>query len=495
VIIGPPKRQPKDHRPIALLTPGYRRLTIETEAGIDVAGTDRVYDALDALEKHAVYIDGGLSRLRFCTPADWWEASTWKGNITSMQLDGQRTTVHSLRGCLEGSRDPFGDLFCALSFLNARGIRSAGIPSMGWNLWRSTLTREYNVNSPERAGRGAFYGGRKWAKLRPDHKVSHYTHMVGVDLSGAYPFAMTCRPYALQLRAVHKDTRIDPERGGIVRGTCRIPNGPSWCGPLPERIAEDIIRFPTGGGPIRGYWTWEEAYTAMVMGCDLRVEECWAPESEADLFSPAWLSLIETGRALPGKAGKVIKAAVNSTWGRFAMSNGGEGITRWENHRGERRVNFEIPGRRMPYTATCHIAAETASRVRTRVLRDALSNRDFTPIHVDTDGFICRKSQATHLPREAPIGQWRVKDDMREVEIKAAQCYRYRCPGCGVTHDPWHYKVSGVNQSQAKQVFREGGQHVGRAFDFVIDSAHTGDRETIKRSYWEALAELEASYH
>jgi hypothetical protein len=108
----------------------------------------------------------------------------------------------------------------------------------------------------------------------------------------------------------------------------------------------------------------------------------------------------------------------------------------------------------MPQASCAHIAAETTSRVRVRLLAEGLYGDKVYPIHVDTDGIIVRKSSAARRVVGSGIGDWRIKNEMPRVELRGPQWYRYRCgPGCGRDHADWHYVAAGMTQSQAERAF------------------------------------------
>jgi hypothetical protein len=312
--------------------------------------------------------------------------------------------------------------------------------------------------------------------------------MACADLVAAYPHSMGNRPYALDLRRVASSTVLDPTVPGIVVGTVSVPSDMPF-GPVPERVAKDMIHFPTG--QVSGTWTWAEADAAERLGCQVLVDECWAPMTEADLFS-RWWALVADGRDLGGSAGRLIKAIANSLWGLFGMRGDDTESIRWEDDAGTRTIRVDLAPRALPHAWTSHIAAETASRVRVRMLEEIYSRADRgTPVHIDTDGMIGRRSMFDGMPAEAPPGQFRVKQKMRKVEIRAPQVYRFMCPnGCGVMHPGWHYCVAGVPAAAARRIFdKVGRQGCSVSFtgsDLVLPSHNAQDAEAQRRAVVEA---------
>ena len=74
-----------------------------------------------------------------------------------------------------------------------------------------------------------------------------------------------------------------------------------------------------------------ELDAAKALGCDVRIEKCYAPRRIADLFGP-WWQIAQEGRRLPGDAAKLAKA-VAATIG-FALSGFAQlGLLMWSAHR------------------------------------------------------------------------------------------------------------------------------------------------------------------
>jgi hypothetical protein len=450
MIITPPSRPPRQ-RPVALLTPGYRALKIENSNGqVEVHGSQRIYNALVKLEGFTLYSTGSLAHFRHTTGAHAWQAQLWRGRTTSMSLDGTKVKILGLRSSLDGSTDAFKDLCGALGWLGNHGVGAASISSMGWALWRSTLTEEVKIASDPRIGRGALYGGRQAVR-----EPRSYSHMVAADITSAYPFSMAANTYAMGLRKVANTTRIVPDVPGICQGWISVDTDMPY-GPVPYRLAKDLIAFPSG--TVEGSWTWAEAAAAQDLGCTLHVEQCWAPTKEATLFA-RWWELVKVGRRLPGKAATLIKACANSLWGLFAMTGDDTELLRWEDEAGLRPIRVPLAPRKLPHAGTAHIAAETSSRVRVRMLLEGCygigQNRSAGhPVHIDTDGIIIRKSAVAGMRKDPEPGEWRQKTAMRKVDIRAPQVYRYTCgSGCGIGHRRWHYSVSGVGPEAAEGLF------------------------------------------
>lgn len=449
----------------ALLAPGWRTLDVTTEAEGTVrhAGPRRCYDALDALgeSRDVLYVTGNLTNLRHCTGATPWEADVWRGRATAMRLAGTRANVHSLRGTIEGA-DAASELSRGLAWLAACGVAPAGLSSMAWALWRRSLSSDLTITSHPGVGRAALYGGRQEVRAKGPGR---FKHMVCADITAAYASEMAARPYALRLTRVAESTTLDPTVAGLAEAVVIVPAEMPFA-PLPFRLGPEMITFPTGR--IKAIWPWCELAAAVGLGCDVKVTRSWAPMVEATPFE-RWWEWGQVGRGLGGGAGRFAKAILNSTWGLFAMAGDDRSIVRWTDDTGDRSVTVALkPLLKLPQRRTAHVAAETAARVRSRVLIEALYGPGVAPpVHVDTDGMICRKSSGMPQPFGPLPGQWHIKKVMRVVEIRAPQCYRDQCaPSCPTCRlDEWHYTTAGMGPEAARGVFDRLG--AGTRFGFL----------------------------
>lgn len=467
-------------RPIALVFPGWRTLRIDTIDGSTAYyGPGECRAALVALSGHACFVTGGLTQIRHSTGAGQWEASTWRGRAVKMSLLGSKTTVSSLRGIFDGSTAPFDDLTRVVEWLATLRVSPATLSSMAWGLWRAGLSKPVSVHADGAVSKRAMFGGRQWAAAETDSygapKV--YTGMVSLDMSCAYPSEMADRPYALSLRKVSPTTTIDPMRAGLARVAIDVPNDAPF-GPLPIRIDTDAIQFPHGR--IVGIWSWCEIAAAQSLGFAVEVRDVWAPSIEGDLFGQ-WRADLEVGRQLPGQSAALVKMIGNSLWGLFGMTATDKAVVTWTDDIGDTTITLPLPVRNLPHAATVHVAAETASRVRTRLMTDVLYGGGAAPVHVDTDGVIVRKSAP--LPKRSGhrAGEWRVKETMRKVDVRAPQVYRWQCgKGCGVTHAKWHHVVAGTPPAQAAGLFERsqlaGIRHGIIGTDLVVEGGHTADK-------------------
>ena len=199
--------------------------------------------------------------------------------------------------------------------------------------------------------------------------------------------------------------------------------------------------------------------------------------------------MAKTGRDLPPAAARLAKAVANSTWGQFAMQGEGRGEVMWADEAGNERFATDLPNRNMPHQWAVHIAAEVTSRVRAQTLLEGLYGTIGTVIHTDTDGLIV--PQCTEMPENSgsDFGQWQVKENMKVVEIRAPQFYRYQVEEKGI----WHYVASGMTPAQAALTFDKFG-HLRTRISFLnptemtLPPANAHDAETIARLLEEAKA-------
>jgi hypothetical protein len=463
-------------KPVALVIPGHRRLAVCTEDGERLAeGKRAVEQALAYLEGHVVYVPRSLQAMKYTTGATSWTLSTWRGRETRMTYNPTGLAFTSLRGVLEESTEPWQDLQTCLRWLRGYGVAPASLSSMAWSLWRASLPGEVTIGFDPDIGRSALFGGRQEIS-----EPREYAHMVSADIRAAYPFSMASGgDYALSLRSVSPQTVLDPSVAGLARCRVVVPTDLPYA-PLPVRIAPQIIQFQRG--MIRGTWPWRELAAARELGCEVSVDQCWAPRRTADLFG-SWWPIAQEGRRLPGAAAMMAKSILNSLWGQFGMVGDDRAEIRWTDDKGETPYNLPLEERKMPHEWTAHIAAETTGRVRTRTLTEGMYGSTYRPVHVDTDGIIVRRSAPVPSPAGDAPGQWRVKERMARVQIKAPQLYRFTCgKGCGVTHIKWHHVASGVGPGAAPEFWRRQGQtgtgisHLAR-FDTCLPPGHHADVE------------------
>lgn len=406
-------------------------------------GTTR-YDGLNgvaallALKGAAVYSLVQPKQLILFRDARYWKVIVYHGRPTRL-IFRDTVTIYAFA--------PFGpDPQAIMPFFDAMddlGVSPFSLGTMASHSWRRTLPYEQWIQEwgNELAGRRSFVGGRKEAKSAPaNYEGAHY-----LDLRAAYVSAMDA-PLPLHIRESKPEWCDD----GICYASVRVPEQP-WH-PLPKRVSTgkrgtDFLLF--GYGYTQGYFVVSELRNAVEnFGVEAELIRVWQGYLFKPIFSD-WVALAMDLRQLPGAAGKIAKQMTVKLWAIFAAN------PKWKletvlflDRRGrEREVTARKNG---DYAAkTTFLSSLIASRVRVQLLNELTPNG---AVYVDTDGGI--------LPRNVLVPGWDRKRVMDRVEIRAAQAYRWRCPDCGISHNPsfipeylkdankpqqtWHYSIAGV---------------------------------------------------
>lgn len=462
-----PLRTPQRERRWALVTPGWRTLLVEMADGyLEPHGEREVETVLARMRRSTLYVRGRLAALRDAMPLEQWQGMTWRGRLVRMVHRPTGAKFVTLRDALDTSIDPVDDLARFLAHLRTRGVMPAGFAGMAFALWRSTLDRPVKLYSDPDIGRAALYGSRQAA---PDPR--RYKHQRAVDIRRAYPHAMGAAPYATRLREVDPSSALDGQ--GIAEAVVYV-DGDAPHPPLPVRVGDAAIQFQRG--VIRGRWPWCELQATEALGFAVRVERSWAATATADLFGETWQSEMTTLADLPGAASRLGKSTMNTTWGVFGMHGADRGEVTWLDR--DAALHVALAPQALPHRHAAHVAAETAARLRARVLTEALYGDIAPVIHVDTDGVILRRSSPLPSPSGEGAGEWREKGTYNVVDVKAPQVWRGQCDSCGISHPAWHYCVAGVGPDQAESVFRRmpAGVRCGiRGLDTVLPAGHAQD--------------------
>lgn len=449
--------RPQAPKPVALLVPAWRSMTAYTVEGErHAAGPRAVYDLLASLEHHVLYVGSNLRGLINATGSSSWTAEVWRGRAVSMTLDGTEVKVTSLRRTLSGAGTPaeqFSVLLEVVEYLAHQGVRAGSLSSMAWRLWRITLSESITLGFNPKVSRRAFFGGRKEMPGKPHA----YHDQVAVDIASAYPHAMVSKPYGGILREVSTATTLDPDVAGLAQVRAVVPRDLRFP-TLPVRVAPSVIQWRYGD--ISGVYTWAEIEAARSVGTEVEVERVWAPITEVSPFAAWWDVMLHMQASLSPSATKLVKALSNLVWSHFAMTGDDSATIRWADDLGEYPVTAAKAQRPMPQANCVHLAAETSSRVRVRMLLEGLYGDSEPPAHVDTDGMIV--SRASYIRRDTgnEVGEWRAKTFMDLVELRAPQLYRYTCGrACGVEHSRYHYVAAGTPSRLAAELFE--GKHPG----------------------------------
>jgi hypothetical protein len=411
-----------------------------------------------------------------------------------MYLYGSKVKVSSLRRTLRGVPQSlvFEALTEVLEHLAGQGVRPGSLSAMSWNLWRSTLTAPIDLGFDPGVGRQALFGGRQES---PSVGKLPGTY-VAVDLKKAYPSSMAARPYATGLRRVANDTFLDPEIPGLATATVSVPDDVDHpFAPLPVRVAKAIIQWRWG--TIEGTWSWGELAAARDIGCEVVVTKCWAPLALVDLFS-AWFDLVRNAEYATVTGANLMKAVANNLWGNFALDGSDRSTITWSDDYGDKAMIVSGAEKRLPHARLVHVAAETTSRVRVRMLREGLYGDYETPVHIDTDGIIVSLASAARRVKGVGPGEWRDKTIMSRLEVKGPQLYRHHCVECGIMHAEWHYVAAGIPARHVADFFEK--THPGFPISFsgidqVLPASHTEmTAEQRRRWYYAAVATRQAAF-
>jgi len=468
------------HKDFALLTPGTRSVYVETVYGKKLyKGTRDVTNVLYRLKDFTCYVQAGVQSLRHITDATEWVLTTWRGRDVKMTHVPSGVTVTSLQGNLVNCDDPFLALSTTMEWIRSFGIAPSSIASMAWKLLRASVTETVRLGFDPDISSQAFFGGRQeiW---QPDT----YKNCRSVDIKAAYPNAMAAAPIALSLRRVDPSTTLDPDVAGLATANVFVPIQLPYA-PLPVRVTKDAIQFQYH--EVSGTWTWRELAAAKSLGCEVNVTDCYAPRRTYDLFGP-WWELAQEGRTLPNGGDNLAKAIANATWGQFSMRGEERGEVLWSDTKGNEPYGIDLPERRLPHVYGLHVAAEICSRVRTQTLLEGLYGTEGSlVIHVDTDGVIINEG-GTVRNTGTNFGQWREKEVMNQLEVRAPQLYRFTRPD-----EPyrWNYIASGQTHDQAVATFsRTNELETKIAFlsnvDRCLASGSSRDRDGLE----DQLAEL-----
>jgi hypothetical protein len=349
--------------------------------------------------------------------------------------------VTSLQSSLLDAADPFEALTQCLTWLRQFGIAPGSISAMSWKLLRASLSQPVVLGFDPDVSARAFFGGRQEIAA-PDI----YKHFKSLDIKAAYPTAMAAHPIALSLRSVSTTTALDPTVAGLAEATVYVPDTLDHA-PLPVRITDQAIQFQYH--ELEGVWTWRELAAAKSLGCDVTVTKCWAPRVEYDLFG-TWWEMAQEGRSLGGGGDQLAKAVANATWGQFSMRGDERGETYWSDDKGKLPYTIELEARRLPHVYGLHVAAEITSRVRTQTLLEGLYGAQGFVAHVDTDGIIITDNATLPANSGDDFGQWRVKENIVRLDVRAPQFYRYTKPD---DETKWYYVASGQSHDQAVATF------------------------------------------
>ncbi len=218
-----------------------------------------------------------------------------------------------LAGCLENAHDEAG--------IKPRGWHGPG-STAGALLARHNISEMRGVQPPEvtAAASIAFFGGR--AEIACSGKVSRPVY--AYDITSAYPFhasSLPCLEHGRWTRS-RSERVLENAAHALVYGEIdRI--GADW-GALPVRLSNGSIVFPSGGAS--GFWWRDEWLNARRWpNSRLRFQYAYVLRSECECKPFNFIPELFAERLRVGKntgAGKIMKLALNSLYGKLAQSVG-----------------------------------------------------------------------------------------------------------------------------------------------------------------------------
>jgi hypothetical protein len=153
----------------------------------------------------------------------------------------------------------------------------------------------------------------------------------------------------------------------------------------------------------------------------------------------------------------------------------------WSDDKGNSPYYVDLPARKLPHVYGLHVAAEVCARVRTQTLLEGLYGATGSlVVHVDTDGVILSDTGRVSNMGDN-FGQWREKEVMNQLEVRAPQLYRFTRPD-----EPyrWNYVASGQTHDQAAAIFSRSNELSTKISylsggDHCLPSGSSRDREEL----------------
>lgn len=211
-------------------------------------------------------------------------------------------------------------------------------------------------------------------------------------------------------------------------------------------------RFPTAV-TLTGLWSWpelEQAVNAQAARI-LALTDGYVHLGGSLVFGP-WWQAIQDGRAMRGLSGVLAKMTGNALWGRFCMDVAVQGNrTIRAKEKGRRGLQQRPVKRGKGGPRPAHDLAETVSgRVRAQ-LYQAMLEAGPRLLSAHTDGLW------TLALEHGPAGEWRRKQDARQIDLLDPQTLRYWPRGRG---EP-EVVMAGRPASEAPEAFQRAWREAG----------------------------------
>lgn len=318
-------------------------------------------------------------------------------------------------------------------FAAARNVGIGALPSVAFNLFRSTLSASVEV-----ASRGEVIPQRYPRGPRLHAAPGVYGECHSYDIRAAYLWSIgTLRiPVAYCLPTRMRIEEIVKLPGSFVKA--RI------CFDRRSDIPFGILPALKHGGQTA--WVNRGSHTLILTGDDLviaslcgariRIDRAWVGVS----FTSPFERFMELACSMRENCGGLGKQVANMLWGVFWA--GGADVYEARFEKGARRFTTHRMQSREPLSFP--IGATVLSRIRSRVFMEGVSR---SAIHVHTDGVISTQPPLVSLGNEP--GDWRMVGRYDECEVLAPGWYRYRV---GETE---RYKLAGrvATEERARRIF------------------------------------------
>lgn len=371
-------------------------------------------------------------------------ARFWRKRYVAYEVDGWR--INSLRDMVSdlSPEEAYENLRLWAEWVTDCRGNLASVTSTSWSIWRRTLPRKILLasNSMPMPRDDFIIGGRQEANS------GVYDEAESWDINGAYQSAMRTMLVGARYRRtggerLRMENTTFADCVGFARAHVYLTNVRGEFGPIPAGDGKRIS-FPSSG-VAEGIFDLEELRLARECGATVIILEAWIGRG-LRLPWRAWSDVMEEGRRLPGRAGKIAKTMANSLWGSFAVTGRGSWIDYFQ---GKARVVLD----EREVTAPCRpLSAHISAHVRARLYREALQFWSAGPfcISAHTDGAIFQTPAYPSGPIGGALGEWRRKYSMRDLTLVNAQAYRFVDANTGRIK----YVVAGTPPEYAERVFR-----------------------------------------
>jgi hypothetical protein len=317
-------------------------------------------------------------------------------------------------------------------FAARRNVKLGALPSVAFNLFRTTLPRTIEV-----AGRGETIPQKYPRGARLHAAPGLYRDCVSFDIRAAYLWSIgTLRfpvAYCTPSRVKLSELALLP--GSFARARVSFKRRDVPFGILPALRKDGSTAWVNKGGHTL-ILTGEDLTIAHLCGAHIRIDRAWVGVSFVSPFERFY----ELGKEMRQSCGTLGKQVANMLWGVFWA--GGADVWEAKFEPGARRFTTRQLNSREPLSFP--IGASVLSRIRSKVFMEGVSR---STVHVHTDGVISTAPPLVSYGDEP--GDWRLVGTLDECEVLAPGWYRYRV---GATEK---FKLAGrvATEEKARRIF------------------------------------------